>query len=169
MDERRVLMAVVGKAHGVRGQVRVNCFAEDAASLEHYTLQDRAGRAFRLRWAHENVAELSELTPAGLRAIGSRNAAEALINTELFVPRSALPEPEDEAFYFSDLVGLTARGENGEILGTVSAVHDFGAGSSLELSPGGRLIPFTRAAVPHIDLATGQVVIIPPEEVTAAP
>ena len=59
MDDRLILMGVIGKPHGVRGQVRVNVFAEEPEALETYTLTDRKGRQFVLAWAHENVAALS--------------------------------------------------------------------------------------------------------------
>ncbi|HYP64298.1 MAG TPA: hypothetical protein VEQ16_10430, partial [Acidocella sp.] len=96
MDDRLILMGVIGKPHGVRGQVRVNVFAEGPEALETYTLTDRKGRQFVLEWAHENVASLSLVTPAGQRRITDRNEAETLTNVELFAPRSALPETEEE-------------------------------------------------------------------------
>jgi 16S rRNA processing protein RimM len=165
VDDRLILMGVIGKAHGVRGLLRVNCFTEDPDSLEQYTLTTRAGRGFMLEWQHENVARLSEITPQGPRPINDRNEAETLTNTELFAPRTALPEPEEDEFYLADLIGLAAQDQAGEPLGTIAAVHDFGAGASLELSPGERLIPFTRAAVPIVNIQAGHVVIIPPTEI----
>jgi 16S rRNA processing protein RimM len=169
VTDRLILMGVIGKPHGVRGLVRVNSFADNADSLEAYTLVDRSGRRFALTWAHDNVAQLSEVTPQGHRRITDRNEAETLTNLELFTPRSALPEPEAEEFYLSDLIGLRAKSETGAELGTIAAVHDYGGGSSLEIMPGALLVPFTRAAVPVVDLDAGHVVVIPPAEVTVAP
>jgi len=165
VGERLILMGVIGKAHGVRGLVRVNAFTEDPEALGDYPLSDSKGRRFTLEWQHDNVARLIELTPAGPRPITDRNEAQRLTNTELFAPRAALPAPDAEEYYLADLIGLAAQTESGASLGTVSAVHDYGAGSSLELSPGARLIPFTKAAVPVVDLAGGRVVVIPPAEV----
>jgi len=162
-------MGVVGKPHGVRGAVRVNTFTEDQDDLAAYPLEDRTGRRFTLAWLHDNVAQLSLLTPQGPRLITDRNDAEKLTNTELFAPRSALPEPEAEEFYLADLIGLKAISATGEALGTIAAVHDYGGGASLEITPGAHLIPFTRAAVPEIDLAAGLVIIIPPVEVVPKP
>jgi 16S rRNA processing protein RimM len=166
--ERLILMGIIGKPHGVRGAVRVNALCEDPDALARHELLTRAGRRFRLAWAHENVASLREITATGSRPITDRNEAERLTNTELLIPRDALPPPEDDEFYFADLIGLVAHGDDGTALGTIAAVHDFGAGASLELSTGA-LIPFTKAAVPHIDLAAGRVSIIPPTELIAAP
>jgi 16S rRNA processing protein RimM len=169
VTDRLILMGVIGKPHGVRGLVRVNSFADEADSLAAYPLVDRAGRRFALTWRHDNVAQLSEVTPRGPRLITDRTEAETLTNLELFTPRAALPEPEAEEFYLSDLIGLKAKSATGAELGTIAAVHDYGGGSSLEIMPGSLLVPFTRAAVPVVDVAAGHVVVIPPVEVTAAP
>ena len=160
-----ILMGVIGKPHGVRGQLRVNVFAEEPEALETYTLTDRKGRRFALEWAHENVATLSEVTNAGKRRITDRNEAETLTNVELFAPRSALPETEEDEFYLADLIGLEARDEAGNAIGTVNNVLDYGAGASLELVPGGRLLPFTKACVPVVNLGSGFVVVVPPVEI----
>jgi 16S rRNA processing protein RimM len=165
VTERLILMGVIGKPHGVRGLVRVNTYTEDSDALAHYPLTDRIGRRFSLQWVHDNVAQLSEITPQGQHPITDRNAAEKLTNTELFAPRSALPEPDDEEFYLTDLIGLAAQTETGAPLGTIAAVHDYGGGTSLEITPGALLVPFTRAVVPVVDLKTGRVTIIPPAEI----
>ncbi len=158
-------MGVIGKPHGVRGQLRVNVFAEEPEALAAYTLTDRKGRQFALEWAHENVATLSEVTAKGPRRITDRNEAETLVNVELFAPRSALPDTDEDEFYLADLIGLEARDASGKPVGKVTNVLDYGAGASLELAPGGVLIPFTRAAVPAVEINGGFVVIVPPAEV----
>jgi 16S rRNA processing protein RimM len=84
---------------------------------------------------------------------------------ELFAPRSALPETEEDEFYLADLIGLEARDEAGNAIGTVNNVLDYGAGASLELVPGGRLLPFTKACVPVVNLGSGFVVVVPPVEI----
>jgi 16S rRNA processing protein RimM len=169
MDDRLILMGVIGKPHGVRGHLRINIFAEDPDAVAEYPLFDRSGRQFSLEWLHDNVAQLSEATPQGKRKITDRNEAEKLTNTELFTPRSALPDTDEEEFYLSDLIGLNARDEAGQLLGTIAAVHDYGGGASLEITPGSLLVPFTRTAVPVVDIAAGHVVVIPPAEITVTP
>ena len=165
MDDRLILMGVIGKPHGVRGQLRVNVFAEEPEALETYTLTDRKGRQFALEWAHESVASLSEVTPAGKRRITDRNEAETLVNVELFAPRSALPDTEEDEFYLTDLIGLEARDETGKAVGRVNNVLDYGAGASLELAPGGILVPFTKACVPSVNVVQGFVTVVRPDEV----
>ncbi len=88
------------------------------------------------------------------------------MNTRLHVDRDRLPPPAEDEFYLADLVGLTALGPDGAELGQVGAVHDYGAGTSLEI--GALLIPFTRACVPVVDIAAGRITVAPPAEVLVA-
>ncbi len=161
---RLVLVARIGKPHGVRGLVSLNLFAEDPATLtRHGPLQDAAGsRTFVLkprRQARGWVASIDGVT--------DREGAAALNGTELYLPRAALPQVEADEFYHADLIGLTAHDPVGAALGAIIAVHDFGAGASLEVrhAEGSFLVPFTRACVPEIDLEAGRVTIIRPEEI----
>ncbi len=163
MPQSRILMGVLGRPHGVRGLMRVQSYAAEPEGLTAYgPLCDECGRWFSLRWRGEGVVEVAE-TVAGRRVpVLDRNAAERLVNTRLFLPRERLPAPEPDEFYLADLVGLAAYAPDGSALGAVAAVHDYGAGASLEI--GARLVPFTRAAVPEIDLAAGRVTVAPPAE-----
>ncbi|MGE4480885.1 ribosome maturation factor RimM [Acidocella sp.] len=167
MEDRLILMGVIGKPHGVRGQLRVHCYGEDPEVLAEHVLADAKGRRFTLEWAHDNVAWIDELSNGAQRRIADRDDAARLTNVELFLPRSALPEAEEEEFYLADLIGLDAHDESGKVIGKVGNVLDYGAGASLELSPGGRLIPFTKASVPQVRVADGYVVVTPPLEVDA--
>jgi 16S rRNA processing protein RimM len=169
MTERLILMGVIGKPHGVRGLVRVNAFTEDSVALADYPLVDRNGRRYLINWVTENIAQLSELTASGRRDISDRTEAERLTNTELFAPRSALPETEEEEFYLADLIGLQAKSQDGALVGTITAVHDYGGGTILEIAPGAILVPFTRAAVPDVNIKAGHVTINPPAEITVSP
>ncbi len=83
-----------------------------------------------------------------------------------------MPEPEEDEFYLADLIGLTACDVAGNSFGTVTAVHDYGAGrESGDRRDGATplLVPFTRAAVPEVDVARGRVIVAPPEELDARP
>ena len=90
----------------------------------------------------------------------------SLKGTQLFVPRDVLPEPEEDEFYFSDLVGLDVKSTDGKRIGTIHCVHDFGAGPMLEITPvksaekqASFFHPFTKAAVPKVDLKARRVII----------
>ena len=169
MPESRILMAVVGRPHGVRGQVRVTSYADDLTAYQPLT--DANGRRFVLRWRGAGVAEIAELAGGAEVKVADRATAERLTNTRLYVDRAQLPEPEEDEFYLADLIGLRAFDADGACLGAVSAVHDYGAGASLEIEQeGGQslLLPFTRACVPQVDVATGRVVVVPPSPVDTA-
>lgn len=169
MPENRILMGVIGRPHGVRGLVRVTSYADDLTA--YGLLSDPKGRQFVLRWRGEGVAEIAEIAGGAEVKVADRSAAEKLINTRLYVDRSQLPEPEKDEFYLADLIGLTAFSADGVRVGTVNAVHDYGAGASLEIERDGAstlLVPFTRACVPEVDVAGGSVLIEPPSEIDAA-
>jgi 16S rRNA processing protein RimM len=166
MPERRILMGVVGRPHGVRGLLHVHSYTADPADLADYgPFHDERGRQWMLRWLREGVAELSEMIDGQPVRLMDRDAAEKLVNLKLYADRDRLPPPDEEEFYLSDLIGLEAVGPDGAALGKVLAVHDYGAGASLEI--GALMVPFTRAAVPRIDIAGGLVTIVPPTEVTS--
>jgi 16S rRNA processing protein RimM len=83
------------------------------------------------------------------------------------VARARLPDPAQDEFYFADLIGLTAERPDGSPLGEVVAVHNFGAGDVLEVQLAGSLetilVPFSRQAVPQVDVAARRLVIDPTE------
>ena len=112
---------------------------------------------------------------ARLSGVASREEAEALKGTRLYVPRARLPSLPDDEFYHADLIGLTVFDTGGATIGRVRAIHDHGAGDMLEVARpvgqagdgGDLLIPFTHAAVPTVDLAAGRIVVDLPEDMLA--
>ena len=96
---------------------------------------------------------------ARIKGVTTREEAEALNGTKLYVPRSRLPERDEEEWYHAELIGLAAVDAQGEPIGTVVAVQNFGAGDLIEISPaaGGEslLVPFTRDTVPEVDVEAG--------------
>jgi 16S rRNA processing protein RimM len=159
--ENPVQMAVIGAAHGIRGELRVKAFTGDPQALGDYgPLYARDGRAF----------EVVDIRPAGgvvvvrFKGVNDRNAAEALAGTELFIDRAALPREDEDEFYHADLVGLLVKDDKGAVIGKVAAVQNFGGGDILDLTLGsakGVLIPFSKAAVPEVSIAGGYVRIDP--------
>jgi 16S rRNA processing protein RimM len=128
-------------------------------------LSDEAGRRYVLHARGEGVAEVTELQSGTEVRIADRTAAAKLVNTRLYVDRAQLPETNADEFYLADLIGLIARDVEGEDLGTVRAVHDYGAGASLEVERddgSSLLVPFTRTSVPEVDVMAGHAVVAPP-------
>jgi len=158
----RVRIGRIAAAHGLRGEVKIRCFTENPEDVGAYApLSDAQGRTL----------SLSDIRPAEgafviatVDNVADRNAAEALVGRDLYVPQDALPPPEDDEWYYSDLVGLAAFDPEGRSLGSVVAVYDFGAGDLIEIAPPvGKpfMVPFTVACVPDIKIADGTITIIP--------
>ncbi len=156
-------MGVIGRPHGVHGLVRVTSHTANPADLTAYgPLSDDRGRCFTLRWRSAGLVEVAEHVNGTAIKVADRAAAEKLTNTRLYVKRAALPPPAEDEFYLADLVGLVAMDTSGTTIGTVIAVHDYGAGISLEIARPNMpalLLPFTRAAVPVVDVIEGRVVV----------
>lgn len=166
MDTPKVCVGAIVGAHGVRGQVRIKSFTEVAAHVAAYgPVADESGTR---RFTIAVNGEVKGLVIARLDGVNDRNQAEALRGTRLYVPRAKLPATAEDEFLYSDLVGLRAEDETGAVLGTVRGVADFGAGDVLDIKPpqgDSFLVPFTKSAVPVVDVAHGRVVIVPPEYV----
>ena len=165
-----IRLGAIATAHGVRGLVKVKSFTEVPEDVAAYgPLTDAAGRrSFRLTLK----GKAGGLLLAAIEGVADRTAAEALRGTELYVPRSQLPEPEEETFYWSDLEGLLAMDAEGRAVGRVEAVLDYGAGPVLQLrleAGGELLLPFAERFVPDVDLEGGRLVVAPPEEVVVPP
>ncbi|MER9894982.1 ribosome maturation factor RimM [Mesorhizobium sp. M0119] len=157
-----VQMAVIGAAHGIKGELRVKSFTGDPLALADYgPLYARDGRAFQI----VDIRPANTVVVVRFKGVNDRNAAEALAGTELFVDRSVLPdEGEEDEFYHADLVGLEVKDDTGAVIGKVVAVHNFGGGDILDVTLAGRkgvLIPFTQAAVPEVSIAGGFVRVDP--------
>ncbi len=168
MPAGHILLGVIGRPHGVRGLVHVTSHtAEPAALAEYGVLSDDIGRRFTLAWRGVGVAEVFEVRDGMKVRVADREAAGRLTNTRLYVERARLPGLDEDEFYLADLVGLAAVDAAGGSLGRVIAVHDYGAGASLEITREGAplIVPFTRDAVPEVDVTGGRVVVLVPEEV----
>lgn len=164
-----VLLGRFGAPHGVRGEIRLQSFTGDPLAIADYgPLLDKSGaKTFTLSSVRRQGKEMLVARVAG---VADRMGAEALTGVELYLPREKLPPPEDaDEFYLADLVGLRAETREGQEIGAVVAVRNFGAGDILEVAPRGggetRLFPFTKAVVPVVNIAEGRVVIDPPAEV----
>ena len=162
----RICVAQIGGAHGLRGDVKLKSFTADPMAVKNYgplTTEDGSA-SFEIEALRAAKGHLV----ARFRGVGDRNAAERLANLRLFVPRDRLPPPSADEFYLADLIGLCAVTADGTEIGTVAAIHDFGAGDILELRPqaGGTtiMVPFTAAFVPSVDIAGGRIVVAPAED-----
>jgi 16S rRNA processing protein RimM len=166
----RVIVARIGAAHGVRGEVKRWPFTQDPMAVASYgPLETKDGQR---RLEIETVRAAKDHLVARIKGIADRDAAQKLTNVDLYVSRDRLPPIEDEdTYYHSDLIGLDAVREDGTQIGTVHALHNFGAGDVLEIQPLGSgdtlMLPFNATTVPKVDLDAKQIVVVPPAEVEA--
>jgi 16S rRNA processing protein RimM len=163
----RICVAQIGGAHGLGGEVKLKALTADPLAVKDYSpLESEDGAT---RFVIEGVRPGKDHLIARLRGIHDRDAAERLAGVKLFVPRSSLPPPEAGEFYYADLIGLRALTVDGVEVGSVVAVHDFGAGDILELrlaqGDATMMLPFTETCVPEVDLAQGRIVVAPPEQI----
>ena len=157
MTEKRVALAAVAGAHGVKGEVRLKLFTDSAAGLAPYEKVYVGGTERRLL----NVRDGGKAAIARFEGVADRSAAEALRGSLVEVDRAALPPLEEGEYYHSDLVGLDCVDREGQSIGTVSAIENFGAGDLLEIAlTNGRksLIPFRDGIA---DLDDGRIVLDP--------
>ena len=169
-DADRVLLGEIGAAQGLKGEVRLRSYTQEPAGIAAYgPLQDETG-AKQIEIEHVRVTPKAVI--ARIKGVTTREGAEALNGTKLYMSRAALPERDEGEWYVADLVGLEAVDADGAPLGTVIGVHNFGAGDIVEVAPEdgeSLLIRFTEATVLEVDIEKGRMVLVPPEEIEAKP
>ncbi|WP_430465199.1 ribosome maturation factor RimM [Tabrizicola sp.] len=165
MPAERICVGAITGAFGVAGEVRLKSFCAEPAAIADY------GPLFTKDGSRSFVVKLTRPVAGGLGAritgVKTKEEADALRGTELYVDRARLPSLPDDEFYHSDLIGLQVLDTGGVDQGRVVAVHNHGAGDILEIAGPARksalMLPFTLAAVPTVDLAAGRVIVDLPE------
>ncbi|MES2336404.1 MAG: ribosome maturation factor RimM [Pseudomonadota bacterium] len=166
MTDDLICIGAIAGAFGVSGEVRLKSFCSTPTDIASYgpLLSEDGSREFHISLTRPVAGGLG----ARIRGVSTKEQADALRGTSLYVPRNRLPGLPDDEFYHADLIGLLAHDTGGVALGKVTAVYNHGAGDILEISPAGHksalLLPFTAAIVPNVDLAAGRIVVDLPEE-----
>jgi 16S rRNA processing protein RimM len=162
--DRRVLIGRIAAPHGISGDVVIESYAGEAQDIAAYgPLETEDGK-------RSLVLSVVRTAPKGVIAhiagVDDRTGAEALKGLSLYVDRGRLPPAEDGAYYHADLIGLAAEDPDGDRIGTIVGVHNFGAGDILELRLEGarktELIPFAEAFVPIVDVAGRRIIVALP-------
>ncbi len=157
-----LLVGVIVGAQGLKGEVKVKAFTAQPDGIGRYgPLFTEDGRSFAVKAVRPIKGDSAALQ---LKGINDRGSAESLKGLRLYIPRAALPEPEEGEFYHADLVGLRVEDENGKRLGTVRGIHNFGASDVIEIEDARgetTMILFTRETVPIVDIAGGRIVAVP--------
>lgn len=163
--ESRICVGAIAGSFGVQGEVRLKSFCSEAADIAAYgpLFTKDGSRSFKIKLTRPVAGGLG----ARISGVATKEEADALRGTELFVDRARLPALPDDEFYHSDLIGLEVRDTGGVAIGSVLAVHNHGAGDILEVRLAGRssalLLPFTFATVPTVNIAGGCLVVDVPE------
>ena len=161
-----ILVGRVAGAFGVKGEVRITSFtAEPMALVDYKTLLREDGQP-ALTLTGGRAAKGGVVVRA--KEIETREQAEAARGLRLYIPRAILPEPDEDEFYVADLIGMDVVSLEGDLLGKVRSVRDFGAGDLLEVAPiAGESwwLPFTRDAVPEVQIDAGRIVAVRADEV----
>lgn len=168
--EKRVCVAQIGAAHGLRGGVHLRSFTEDPEAFARYGALETEDGSRRLEI--DSVKPSKDGFTVRFAGVTRREQAEALRNISLYVERDRLPPPADDEFYHADLIGLAAVTASGEELGEVIAIHNFGAGDIVELrAKDGQtlMFAFDDKTVPKVDIAARCLVIVPPAETIVSP
>ena len=162
---RDVLLAAVIGAQGLKGEVKVKTFTESPEALARYRgLHTADGRRFTVTAARATKPDEAVLT---LAEVADRSHAESLKGTELYVARAALPATDADEFYHADLIGLRAEDVEDRFLGTIKAIHNYGASDVIEIEqPGGNtlLLAFSKETVPAIEIDKGRIVVAVPRD-----
>lgn len=165
MSADRVCVGAIAGSFGVKGEVRLKSFCSDPMAIAAYgpLFTEDGSRSFKVTLTRPVAGGLG----ARLSGVATKEAADALRGTSLYVDRTRLPPPNEDEFYHADLIGMEARDTGGAVLGRVTAVHNHGAGDLLEVQgpalKASVLLPFTRAVVPTIDLAAGRIIVDLPD------
>lgn len=160
MSEEKICLGAIVGVHGIRGEVKVKSFSDDEKNLVRYgEVCDECGnKTFSLKI----VGHSKDLLRVKIKGVDDRTTAETLIGTGFYIKRNSLPELKDDEFYHTDLIGLNAQNKNGDILGKVNALYNFGAGDILEVRLNDNsleMVPFTSAFVPEINIKNGYIIV----------
>jgi 16S rRNA processing protein RimM len=166
MTSNLILVGRVAGAFGVKGDVRITAYTAEPEALLGYRDLKREDGSPALTLTGGRSAKGGIVARA--REVETREQAQALRGLRLYIPREILPEPGEDEFYVTDLIGLAVETAEGEPLGRVKDVRDFGAGDILEVQPESGpswYLPFTREAVPEVRIAERKVIAVKPEDV----
>ena len=162
-NNKPILVAMIVSAHGIKGIVKIKAFTEKPEDLSTFqTLQDINGKAFNL----SIKSSKGEFCLASVAGLTTRNEAENLSGTKLFVSRDELPPTSADEYYYEDLTGLKACYPDGSSIGTIKQLVNFGAGDILEIEHHNKTFyyPFHKNFIQDIDFDKKAIIVTPIED-----
>lgn len=155
-----ICLAEITTTHGVKGAVKVRSFTAVPKSIFDYPeLYDQSGKSYKIKLIAPKQSDVFIVTISGVTTC---NDAELLRGTKLYISRDQLPDPDEDEFYYEDLIGMDVFTESEKEIGSVLGINNYGAGDILEIktSVGKRLsVPFLREVVPTVDLNKRVIII----------
>ncbi len=162
MKKDKVCVGAIAGGFGVRGEVRIKSFCANPEDIKQYSpLFDNQSQTYTI----DSLRSIKDGFAAQINEIKSKEDADIRRGTRLYADRNQFPALNDDEFYVSDLVGMSAYDGHNELIGKIKSIQNFGAGDLLELHFGKKnvFIPFTRDVVPTVDIDNRKVIIDPPE------
>jgi len=167
MTPRLILVAQVGGAFGVRGDVKITAYTADAKTLLKFKTLTREDGSPGLTLLSGRPSKAGLVVKT--KEISTPEQADAMRGLKLFVPREVLPPADEDEFYLADLIGIQARNPEGAVIGKVISVQNFGADDLLEIKPADGSpswwLPFTREAAPEVNIAERWLSVVRPAEI----
>lgn len=160
--KKRVCIGKIVAAHGIKGEVKVQPRVSNPEGWDKLGMLENhdASSLFHIKVVGKSSANVR----VKIKGIDTRNDAETLIGTELYVDRDKLPELDDDEYYLQDLIGLDVCLKTPDnVIGKVARFSNFGAGDIIELKLEGQrgteMLPFTKQYVPEINISEGYIVV----------
>ena len=150
-------------AFGVRGWLKVKPLGRDAESLLTHPVWRIEGKGPMRELEVEEVKEHGGVVLAKAAGIEDRGQADALRGADVTIARAVLPEAAPGEYYWSDLIGMTVKNEQGLVLGAVSGLIDAPAHDVLRVAAPDEarelLIPFVEPIVCSVDVAGRSITV----------
>ena len=163
----RICVGAIAGAYGVKGELRIKSFCAVPEDIENYTpLRSEDGTR---QFALAILRPIKNGFSARIADVATKEDADALRGINLFADRDQMPSLPNDEFYHADLIGLEVYDTGGVLLGRVKTVQNHGADDLLELQLAGTsattFLPFTKSAIPTVNLSAGRIVADPPHGV----
>lgn len=127
--EEYILIGVISKAHGMRGEVKIYCYSEQPDNFNNYrqvVLVDKKGNNSPHLTIRKSRPQ-GKMAIALLDTITDRNRAEYIEGMGVLLPKDQLPETEKNEYYWHQLIGKSVIDQEGKLLGTVKEIFSNGA------------------------------------------
>ena len=161
MDHDHIMLGIISGVHGLHGHVHIKTFTAVPGNITSYgPLFLKDGRTLTVT----NIKGVKEDSViATLQEVTTRTEAECLKGQSLFIGRNQLPATDDNEYYHNDLINSAVYDEHQDHIGTVVAIHNYGANDILEikkLDGDFCMVPFIDDALRSIDIQEKSIVVL---------